>query len=230
MPNVPAVTADQMREIERIIVGDLRIEPVQIAENVGRDLAQLAWDKWGPRRVVVAAGPGSNGAGGLVAARHLASRGIEVAVLLSRDPDELGPVAAHGFDVAQRMGLAWVSEIGEADLLVDALVGYGLRGAPVGRAAELIRQLNSDQAPVLSLDTPSGLDVTTGVALDPCVRADATMALALPKVGLLDAAETGDLYLADISIPPSVFERIGLEVPADLFATGAVIPLEQPGS
>lgn len=89
----------------------------------------------------------------------------------------------------------------------------GLRGDPEGQVAELIGSANDQPSPVLALDTQSGLDVTTGIPAVPCVRATAT--LALPKVGLLRAPDhVGRLYLADISVPPLVYEKLGIDVPA----------------
>ena len=109
--------------------------------------------------------------------------------------------------------------------MIDALIGYSLRGNPAGRAAELIEGTNRQPAPVLSLDTPSGLEVTTGLAGSPCVKATATLTLALPKAGLLVAPElVGRLYLADISVPRLVYERMGLRV-GNLFAGGAVVEI-----
>src|SRR6516225_8801658 len=79
-----AVTADQMREIDRIMVEDLHIELVQMMENAGRNLADLAQRRFRPTSVLVIAGVGGNGGGGLVAARHLANRGLTVSVVASR--------------------------------------------------------------------------------------------------------------------------------------------------
>jgi NAD(P)H-hydrate epimerase len=78
----------------------------------------------------------------------------------------------------------------------------------------------------LALDTPSGLDVTTGRAADPCVSATATMTLAAPKRGLINAPEVGDLYLADISVPPAAYKRIGIDPPLR-FGAGPLIHVRQ---
>jgi NAD(P)H-hydrate epimerase len=98
--------------------------------------------------------------------------------------------------------------IRRAQIVVDALIGYGLRGVPQGRTAELIELCNQHAARVLSLDVPSGLNATTGKALGSVVRPDRTLTLALPKTGLQHVP--GDLYLADIGIPPEVFQQLGL--------------------
>ncbi|MFW6034295.1 MAG: NAD(P)H-hydrate epimerase, partial [bacterium] len=75
-PVLPALTADQMREIDRIMIDELHIDLIQMMENAGRSLADLAQRRYAPADAVVLAGPGGNGGGGLVAARHLANRGI----------------------------------------------------------------------------------------------------------------------------------------------------------
>jgi len=80
---VPALTTDQMRDVDRAMVEDLHIELVQMMENAGRNLAELAIIRFSPASVTILAGPGGNGGGGLVAARHLANRGRQVQVVLS---------------------------------------------------------------------------------------------------------------------------------------------------
>jgi len=222
---IPAVTAAQMREVDRAMVEDLHIELEQMMENAGRSLADLAQRLFGPASATVLAGDGGNGGGGLVAARHLANRGVAVTVTLARAENELAPVTLQQWDILRRMDVPTTSDPVEAELVIDALIGYSLRGNPAGRAAELIEWTNRQPAPVLSLDTPSGLDVTSGLPGSPCVEATATLTLALPKAGLLVApALVGRLYLADISVPRLVYERMGLRV-GDLFAGGAVVEI-----
>jgi NAD(P)H-hydrate epimerase len=101
-----------------------------------------------------------------------------------------------------------------------------VRSRPGPRFAELITWANGQPAPVLALDTPSGLGVTTGRQSAPCVRAGATMTLAPPKTGLAGSAATGRLYLAGISVPLLLLERMSLAVPS-LFRDGPVVELQQ---
>jgi NAD(P)H-hydrate epimerase len=220
---LPSLTMEQMREVDRAMVEDLHIELVQMMENAGRNLVELAVRRFTPREAVILAGPGGNGGGGLVAARHLANRGVLVSVVLS-DLDHMTLVPKHQLDILQRMGIPLVANPPSTELVVDALIGYSLRGDPAGRAAELIVWANDCGAPILALDTPSGLDVTTGVAGAPCVSATATMTLALPKIGLLYSEMVGELYLADISVPRLVYQRMGLDVP-DLFRHSTLVQL-----
>ncbi|MBT8203006.1 MAG: NAD(P)H-hydrate epimerase [Acidimicrobiia bacterium] len=210
-----------MREVDRVMIEDLHIHLGQMMENAGSNLARLVLEGFAPASVEVLAGGGGNGGGGLVAARHLANQGVAVTVVLAKE--HLSPVTAHQRDILGRMGVAVSRKPGGADLTIDALVGYSLSGNPRGRVAELIDYLNGGKVPVVSLDNPSGLDVTTGRAGNPCVSATATLTLAAPKVGLVGSAVVGDLFLADISVPPFVYgDRT---MPPGVFAAGSVVRL-----
>ena len=236
MHPIPALTTDQMRKVDRLMIEEYHIDMLQMMENAGRNLALLAVRMLdgdvADRPVVVLAGRGNNGGGGLVAARHLLNWGAWVQLLLTHRPEEYSGVAAHQLSILQAMDapLAWAEEGWElppADLIIDAVIGYGLQGNPSGAAANLIALANSSVAPILSLDVPSGLNATTGQPHSPHIVAAATMTLALPKTGLLTPAArsaVGQLYLADIGVPPALYGRLGLDVPP-LFAVDTIVPL-----
>jgi NAD(P)H-hydrate epimerase len=213
---VPVVTTEQMREIDRVAVEETGPNLFQMMENAGRNLALQAIETlsagWERARIIVLAGGGGNGGGGICAARHLANRGLDVRLCLS-GPARLGPVPAFQRKV---FSAASGTEISIADLqrhtpdlIVDALIGYGLEATPAGPTADLIRWANQSGAPILALDVPSGVDSTTGFTPGDFIRAQWTMTLALPKTGLLPD-KTGDLILADIGIPRATFERVGV--------------------
>lgn len=219
---LPEVTVDQMREIDRVMVEDLGITLLQMMEQAGRGLAELAISRYRPSSCIVLAGPGGNGGGGLVAARHLANRGVDVHVVVANDA-HAGDATRHQLRTLERMGIRLAAVPEPADLVVDALLGYSLRGDPRGHAAELIRWTSSQDAPVLSLDTPSGLELSTGRVGDPCVVADATLTIALPKTGLRSALHVvGGLFAIDISVPPAAIAALGIDVRAP-FAAGQLV-------
>jgi NAD(P)H-hydrate epimerase len=225
---VPNLTTEQMVQVDRTMIEDYRIELIQMMENAGRNLAHLArirfldGDPRG-RPVVALAGGGGNGGGVLVAARRLSNWGAKVTVVLGQDPGKMTSVPDHQLDILRRMGVRIVvdgmpSVTPQPTVVLDGLIGYSLRGAPFGRAAELIRWANSLEVPILALDVPSGLDATTGVDLDPTMHATATMTLALPKQGLQRPEASpfvGELYLADISVPPALYGRASLGVSSE---------------
>jgi NAD(P)H-hydrate epimerase len=231
---IPTVTAAQMREVDRVMVEELHIELLQMMENAGRALAEharrhLGGDARG-RRVIVLAGRGGNGGGGLAAARRLSIWGAQVAVVLAQRPGEMRGVPAQQLAILERLGVDSAADhdaLPSAELLLDALVGYSLRGAPRGRVAELIRAANASRVPMIALDIPSGLDPDTGEPRDPTIHATSTLTLALPKTGLLAPharAWVGDLYLADISVPDVVYRGLGLTVDP-IFARGDIVPV-----
>ena len=119
--------------------------------------------------------------------------------------------------------------LSDANVLLDALISYGITGDPRGAAATLIRDANDSSTPVLSLDVPSGLDATSSRVHTPAIQAAATMTLALPKTVLLgeNAADAfGAFYLADISVPPALYaaSSLNLEV-GPFFALSDVVRL-----
>jgi NAD(P)H-hydrate epimerase len=229
---IPHVTAEQMGEVDRLMVETYGIQLIQMMENAGQNLARLARRMVGDvtgRRIAVFCGAGNNGGGGMVAARHLHNWGAQVALKLAADPESLGAVAGRQLAILQALTIESQAapEPHKADLILDALIGYSLAGDPREPVVGWIERINAAGRPVLALDLPSGLDATTGEARRPCVRATATMTLALPKTGLLAAGAkpyVGDLYLADIGVPPELYAlpSIGLAVGA-LFAAKPII-------
>lgn len=212
--SVTAVTADEMRDVDRIAVEDVGLQLLQMMENAGRILAWHVRDVR-DEDVVVVAGNGGNGGGGLACTRHLANRGISVQVVLDRSSDELSGIAAHQYHILDEMDVpvtSGVKSLADTDgrtAVVDALIGYGLSEDVRSPADEYINWMNEVSGPIVSLDVPSGIEATTGESLGAAVAPDRTVTLALPKTGL-DAA-TGVLYLADISIPRAVYERLDID-------------------
>lgn len=235
-PGMVALTTAQMIEVDQAMVDDLHIELIQMMENAGRHLADLARSRFldgDPRgkEVVVLAGTGGNGGGALVAARRLHCWGANVRVVVTASDQKFTPVPAHQLDIVNRMGIPVARPPAlagmTADLILDGVIGYSINGAPRGEAAELIRWSRDQMAPVLSLDVPSGFEPDSGVSHDPAVRATATLTLALPKVGLLapEAADhVGELYLADIGVPASLYAGPGLNLAIEpIFARSEII-------
>ena len=199
-PGIPYISTEQMREVDRAMIEDFGVTLLQMMENAGRNLADVVIRTMligEPRggRIVVVAGPGGNGGGGLVAARHLHNRGLEVSVVLAAKHDRVSDAVDHQLNILRNSGVSIESvetgSIGEAggsisraDVIIDAIFGYSLHGAPREPAASAIREINESGVPVISNDIPTGIDSTTGVVSEPAVRATATVTIALPKSGL----------------------------------------------
>jgi len=237
--DIPYLTTEQMVEVDRAMMHDYKIELIQMMENAGRNLAHLARERFfdgDPRRktVVVLAGTGGNGGGALVCARRLYNYGAQVKVFTTKTGADFSPIPAHQLDILHRMdvSVALADSIyseKDPDLIVDGVIGYSLKGAPRGTAGDLIRWANGQDSPILSLDAPSGVDTTTGTVFDPAIKAKATMTLALPKEGLRIPGvddQVGELYLADISVPPGLYAEPSLAVEVGhIFAQNDIIRL-----
>ena len=244
---IPAISADEMREVERLAVEDAGLSPLQMMENAGRALALVARDQTGPpdaygdRVVLVVAGRGDNGGGALAAARHLRNWGYDPEMVLSGPPGQLGVAAAVQHHILHRDGVrtTWPGAaefdqhfpamLAAAHTVIDGLVGYGFRGPLQGDVALIVDAI-LDQAPpvVISLDVPSGVEAASGDIYATAVVATTTLTLALPKTGLIEgdaAAAVGDLLLADIGIPQYIYERLELPVAPNLFAEGPILRL-----
>ena len=222
---VPAITTEQMREVDRVAIEEVGPNLFQMMENAGRNLALTAIDvlgnRWDRVPIVVLAGTGGNGGGGICAARPLANRGADVTVVVT-DESRLGDVPRVQLEVFRAtpgrvVGADAVGGLGPG-LVLDAVIGYSLGGEPRGAALHLIEWANAQTAPVVSLDVPSGVDATTGIPPGAALQATVTMTLALPKTGLV-GDPVGRLWLADIGIPDEVYRRAGIEMPAKLFTT-----------
>ena len=234
--SVPKLSTKQMVEVDRAMIEDFNISLIQMMENAGRGLARLAVSRFlsaspAEKKVLVLAGRGGNGGGALVAARRLHSWGADVEIALTRPANSFQAVPGHQLSIVQTMGIPihdQLPSVGVPELIIDGVIGYSLSGAPAGRAAELIQFANEASASVLSLDTPSGVDAASGQVYAPSTVANATFTLALPKAGLF-AEEArplvGELYLGDISVPPSLYTLLGLSVSPHLFASSDIIRL-----
>lgn len=237
--DVPLISVEQMRSIEGG-AERMGVEVAYMMENAGHRVAALARDKLrklSGLRVVVLAGKGHNGGDGLVAARFLRNWGADVTAIVAEHPEEMAPLTKWHFGVLRSMFVPLMTPvdfmkfetyIGKAELIVDALLGYNIDGDPRNFYATLIEHAlaaRKNKAKILAVDVPSGLNADTGLAYNPCIRADWTLALTLPKRGLAakEAKEyAGEIYVTDVGVPHEVFEYLGIPMPR-LFAEKDII-------
>ncbi|MHB8155870.1 MAG: NAD(P)H-hydrate dehydratase [Desulfocucumaceae bacterium] len=224
-----AVTAKEMREIDRKAINDFKIPGIVLMENAGRRVVEAAVDKLGTvqgRTVTVFAGKGNNGGDGLVAARHLLNMGADVKVLLLESPGGIAGDAAVNLEIWRRLGqkVFTVTQkddfnavrlfLVKTDIIIDAIYGTGFKGRVKDYAGRIIEAVNACGRPVISVDIPSGLEADTGKVSGPCIRANITVTFGLPKLGLLlepGASYVGELRVADISLPAALLEDEALK-------------------
>jgi NAD(P)H-hydrate epimerase len=221
-----SLTPEEASRLDAAAVG-LGIDIAQLMEVAGFQVARCAWRMLGRRagRIHVVAGRGHNGGDGIVAARHLAGWGCTVSAGVLGDPDALDSLivrqcaAAAGAGVTVRVSKRVGDVLGRIDdavIVVDALLGTGLREPPRSAHAEVILALRGT---ILSVDVPSGIDAGTGGAPGVAVRAHTTCTLAGMKRGLWNAAaraHTGEIVVADIGMPERAWASCGLVAPTSL--------------
>jgi hydroxyethylthiazole kinase-like uncharacterized protein yjeF len=203
-----------MKELERS-ASEYGLSLKQLMENAGKGVAEFVLSRYGPvRRVSVVCGGGNNGGDGFVAARYLAvCCGVKVILLTA--PGRIRTEEARenwralagteaevhvADETSALVGLS--SAITEADVIVVAMFGTGVKSGVVNEPyATAISLVNGSKGVKVAVDLPSGMDPATGAASRPSVRADVTLALHLPKVGLKGRAEfTGEVVVVPIGI------------------------------
>ena len=213
------VTADEMRRIDDVTIREFHVDVLMLMENAGRATAIMARQMLQGitigKRVACLVGGGNNGGDAMVAARHLANWGADVEVIVGTTKERMKSVPLGQLHILEKMGIPTLLTdytLGDYDLLIDGLIGYGLEGNPRDRVAMMIKDANVSGRPILALDVPSGMNATSGKAYDPCIKATTTLTLALPKTGFLAPSASpyvGDLYLADIAIPRKIYQSFG---------------------
>jgi NAD(P)H-hydrate epimerase len=178
---LPLLTAEETREAEEAHPGSLE----ELMERAGTAVADVVDERF-PGRVAVVCGGGNNGGDGRVCARVLRERGREV-------------VQVDGF-----------GELGEPDVIVDALLGIGLKDSPREDVARMIERINTSGRPVVAVDVPSGVNASTGEVPGAAVQADVTVTFGAAKVGLAIAPgrfHSGSVHVAWIGLEPGAHEH-----------------------
>jgi len=215
------LTAEQMRELDRLTIEDYGIPGIVLMENAGITAFESTLDMLDEVEdpmILVICGPGNNGGDGYVVARHLHNTGASVHIAHIGELDSVRGDARTNMLIASKMGIAihekptedhlWTM-INDSDLVVDALLGTGTSGPARSAISDVISMVNSSCKPVIALDIPSGIDVDSGQLPGESILADVTVTFGLPKVGLVTypaAHRVGRLVIAGISIPSSVVD------------------------
>ena len=212
------VSGQVMQLMDRRAIGEFGVAGLTLMEHAGRACAEAISASFGPgggKWALIVAGKGNNGGDGYVIARLLRERGWDAPVLLLADPAGITGDAATNLARLDRASLIQppagetlpVSLFREATLIVDALLGTGVKSEVTGAYAEAIEAINGSGRPVVAVDIPSGVDAGSGRVLGHAVRADLTVSFALAKLGnvLYPGAQLcGRLVVADIGMPPVV--------------------------
>jgi NAD(P)H-hydrate epimerase len=220
------VTAEQMRELDRVAIRERGIPSLDLMERAGiavaRCAASIIADCSLRKRVLLFAGKGNNGGDAFVAARYLEAEGIKTKTVLLSNRSDIGGDAKENLQRLEGMGadlaqaetpeaLEGLKESAAAfDLVIDGILGTGVKGDVLGHLAEAISLINGLRKFVVSIDVPSGLNATSGSVCSVAARALATVTMGLPKTGLVRAdgiEHSGRVRVADIGIPDDVLHN-----------------------
>lgn len=216
MMQLPPLTREQVRSIDRRAIKDYGMSGLVLMENAGRGCADKLCELGIRGKVVIVCGKGNNGGDGFVIARNLDARGYEVRVVMMAEPEELRGDAAANYAVLKAAEFSILGEAGlgveiaNADWILDALLGTGARGDPRPPISNAIEQLNASNARKLAVDLPSGLDCDTGIPGTPTFRADYTCTFVAPKTGFANPAAReymGTVSVHDIGVPRKLLEE-----------------------
>jgi hydroxyethylthiazole kinase-like uncharacterized protein yjeF len=219
------MSRDEVRRVDAWAIGEIGVPGVVLMENAGRSCAELAQQKLAGvdnPKVCIFCGTGNNGGDGYVIARHLLNAGVRVRIVLCGERDKVGGDARTNLEILERLShtvepldpgaedlsIHVGAFAGDADMIVDALFGTGLRGELKREYRSLIEAVNGLGRPILAVDIPSGLDCDTGEPLGAAIRATYTVTFVAMKKGFLASPEasryTGELYIASIGVEPPV--------------------------
>ena len=214
------VTGETMQAIDRRAIEEFGVSGLTLMENAGRGCVDVIVSEFGSgagQRAVVIAGKGNNGGDGYVIARLLRNQGWHVVTFVLAPRDEIRGDARVNLDLLKDAAVVFCPEQGElvryqsvireAQIIVDALLGTGLKSEVWGSYADAVEIINTAGKPVVAVDIPSGIDAGNGRVLGCAVKADHTVTFALAKMGHLlfpGIGFTGRLHTVDIGIPPEV--------------------------
>ncbi|MDR1559247.1 MAG: NAD(P)H-hydrate dehydratase [Clostridiales bacterium] len=219
------VSGEQMRRIEAAVAEKIGLPTLLMMENAAIRLSEycLAYIKGIVKpKVIILAGGGGNGGDGFALARHLRLKGVDVRIILAVDPSTIRGDALINLKIAESMGLPITGAdsinlretLESCDLAVDALFGAGLNRRIEGGYERIIDMVNSYAPYVIAVDIPSGIIADTGAVLGTAVRADLTVTLGFPKIGIMiypGAEYAGRVEIADISLPDISVSGMGIE-------------------
>ncbi len=224
------LTASEMKSIDRVTIEEFGLPGPVLMENAGRQIFLVLvkrFPKIEQEKFVIVAGKGNNGGDGLVVARYLYNYGCQPRVFLLSPKEEVRGDAAINLRVAEKMGLSIVElkqakdwrafrrALSEASIIVDAIFGTGLEKPASGFYARAIELINQSPGFKVAVDIPSGISSDSPRLLGPAVKANLTITLGAPKIAhALPPAEEwmGEVWVADIGIPQSLFAAENLKV------------------
>ncbi len=220
------VTAKEMQNIDEKAIKEFKIPSLVLMENAGVAAVKAIEEEFGDlsgKRVIILVGSGNNGGDGLVIARHLLNRDVNVKVYMFGEEGDLSEECRHNLSIFNKLqgevNLITDTSLSKlrinitlTDIVIDALVGTGFTGEPKGVLSEIIGLVNNCRNPVVAIDIPTGVNSTSGAVYNgSAIRAVLTISFGFMKTGLLlypGADYCGKIRVVDIGLPKQLAENI----------------------
>ncbi len=210
------LSVSQMSAMDQHAIKELGLPGICLMENAGRGAAEAILDEVEKRdadSIAILCGGGNNGGDGYVIARHLVNQGLDPQVFALAPASKLKGDAATNRKVVENMGVQVqdltddgdLPDFREFDLVIDAMLGTGVKGSPQGVYARIIGAVTDSLTPVIAIDIPSGVQGDTGAVEGPAIMAESTLTMGAVKRGLLlppGVDYTGEVQVLDLGYDP----------------------------
>lgn len=211
-----SIYGEVSKKIDRVCKERFLIEPIVLMENAAIASCNLLISNYNFERPLIVCSTGNNGGDGLALSRHLFNKNYDVYTVVLGDLKKLSPESGRNLEILKKLTdkiffnpteKTFSNLLSSSDLLVDGLFGTGFHGEFTPFFRKYVKKMNFSKKKIFSLDIPSGLDSSTGLFDKDAIRASSTITFGFVKTGMLwkDSKKfTGDLYVADISIPNDI--------------------------
>ncbi|WP_099303285.1 NAD(P)H-hydrate dehydratase [Bacillus sp. Marseille-P3800] len=215
------VTGEEMASVEAITMNKIGLPGVVLMENAGREIARKLIEQYGHKRYLILIGAGNNGGDGFVVARMLREQGIQVITCIVAEEHQYTGDAKLHKRIYEQSGYRWkywhdlepdwMEILCHIDVIVDAMLGTGVRGALKDPYPEIIEKVNQSQRAVVAIDLPSGVPADESEFDYEPIQADQTYCLQLMKLSyFLEATKPfyGKTDVLPIGVPPATFKHL----------------------
>ncbi len=215
------VTGEEMASVEAITMNKIGLPGVVLMENAGREIARKLIEQYGDKRYLIVIGAGNNGGDGFAVARMLMEQGITVMTCIIPDESRFVGDAKQHKRIYEQSGYRWkywhdiepewLEMLCDLDVIVDAMIGTGIKGALKDPYPAIIKKLNRSQKEIVSIDLPSGVPADETAIAHEAVYAAKTYSLQLMKLSyFLEATKPfyGEMEVLPIGVPPATFKHL----------------------
>lgn len=201
------LSTEEMKAVEKYAIEEIGVPSIVLMENAARNTAEIIISQ-NPEKAVIFAGKGNNGGDGLAIARHLITNNIAVKIYFIGDRSKATKDCITNLNILEKyntdISYGYNGEALDCDIIVDALIGTGLKRKLSEEYTQIVNKINSSNCKIVAVDCPTGINSDTGEDYGMAVNADITVTFHCPKTGLMlypAYSHAGKIFVEDIGIP-----------------------------